>query len=235
MIPVHFCNATPDLDNASVGFIVDSSPLFVAKSYAMFEDFITHLTVLEGLGTLFAIGQVMLSRNNNVNNYLFGIAGILISIYVRYHAKLYGDILLDLYYLVMSIYGWFFWKFGKQNHQAPISFSTRRERSVALLIVVGCFLGMYYWLEHYTNTDVPLWDALVSAFAWAGMWLMAKRKMENWIFLNISNLIAIPLLIYKGLYIYTGLTVFLFVMGISGYLKWHSIVKKRKEQVAVVQ
>ncbi|HUH47361.1 MAG TPA: nicotinamide mononucleotide transporter, partial [Arenibacter sp.] len=66
-------------------------------------------------------------------------------------------------------------------------------------------------------------------FAWAGMWLMAKRKLENWVYLNISNLIAIPLLVYKELYIYTGLTVFLFIVGTSGYFKWWSIIKNQEK------
>ncbi len=193
-------------------------------------DISIHLTVLEGIGTLFAIGQVILSRNNNVNNYLFGIAGILISIWVRYHAKLYGDILLDMYYLIMSIYGWFFWKFGKQHHASPISYSTRSEHLKAAAISLCCFGIMFYWLGNHTDTDVPFWDALVSAFAWAGMWLMAKRKMENWIYLDISNFIAIPLLIYKGLYIYAALTVFLFIMGISGYLKWRNILHHERQK-----
>lgn len=88
---------------------------------------------------------------------------------------------------------------------------------------------MLYWLSNHTNSDVPLWDAAVSAFAWAGMWLMAHRKMENWIFLNISNSIAIPLLFYKGLQVYALLSVFLFIMGVSGYLKWKKIIENEHE------
>lgn len=191
----------------------------------MFEDFFSHLTWLEAIGTLFGVMQVLWARKNNVNNYLFGIVGILISIYVRYHAKLYADILLDGYYFIMSIYGYFYWKFGKNHHASPISASSQSEFITAMSIVLGCFGLMAYWLNAHTNSDVPYWDAVVAAFAWAGMWLMAKRKVENWIFLNLSNLVAIPLLIYKGLFLYAGLTVFLFIIAISGYLKWKKIIK----------
>lgn len=145
--------------------------------------------------------------------------------WVLYRAKLYADILLNLYYLVMSIYGWFYWKFGKQKDEAPISYSDKTEILKAAGIVIVCFTLMIYWLKYHTNSDVPYWDASVSAFAWAGMWLMAKRKMENWIFLNISNIISIPLLFYKELYIYAGLTIFLFMVGTSGYFKWQKIIK----------
>lgn len=108
---------------------------------------------------------------------------------------------------------------------APISYSNKAEHLKAAGIVIVCFTLMTFWLKNYTNSDVPIWDASVSAFAWAGIWLMAKRKMENWIYLNLSNIIAIPLLFYKELYIYAGLTIFLFIVGTSGYFKWRKIVK----------
>jgi nicotinamide mononucleotide transporter len=145
--------------------------------------------------------------------------------WVLYKSRLYADILLHLYYLVMSIYGWFYWRYGKQKDTAPISYSNKAEHFKAAGIVILCFSLMIFWLKNYTNSDVPYWDASVSAFAWAGMWLMAKRKIENWIYLNISNIIAIPLLFYKELYIYAGLTIFLFIVGTSGYFKWRKIVK----------
>ncbi|MBI6121362.1 nicotinamide riboside transporter PnuC [Salegentibacter maritimus] len=198
----------------------------------MIEDFFTKIVWLQALGTTFGVVQVLLARKNIIHNYLFGIASILIGLYVLYQSKLYADILLSLYYLVMSIYGWFFWKFGRQKEETPISYASKLEYVKAIGIVIGCFSLMSYWLRFYTNSDVPFWDAWVSAFAWAGMWLMAKRKMENWIFLNISNIISIPLLIYKDLYVYAALTVFLFIVGTSGYFKWRKIVKTKQAQLA---
>lgn len=197
----------------------------------MIEEFLSNLTWLQGLGTLFGIVQVILARQNNIHNYLFGIVAILMSMWVLYQSALYADILLHLYYLIMSIYGWFYWKYGRQKAEAPISGSTREEHLKALGIVLGCFALMGYWLSSHTDSDVPIWDALVSAFAWAGMWLMAKRKLENWVYLNISNIISIPLMVYKELYIYAGMTVFLFIMGTSGYLKWRKLMKNENRQV----
>lgn len=187
-------------------------------------EFFSSLIVLQWLGTAFGVVQVLLARQNNVHNYLFGIIAILIGIYVMYRSQLYADILLNLYYLVMSIYGWAYWKLGKKGQETPISYSNGRERRIAVGIVLGCFILMAYWLGQHTDSDVPYWDALACSFAWAGMWLMAKRKMGCWIYLNISNFISIPLLIYKGLYIYAGLTAFLFVVAISGYIEWKKII-----------
>lgn len=191
----------------------------------MMEDFFMQLPWMESLGVTLGVAQVLLARKNNIHNYLFGIFSILISFWVLYQSKLYADILLNLYYLIMSIYGWFYWKFGSQKEAVPISYSNKLEHFKALGIVLVCFSLMNYWLRFHTNSDVPFWDAGVSAFAWAGMWLMAKRKMENWIYLNISNLLAIPLLFYKELYLYAGLTLFLFVVGTSGYFKWKKIIE----------
>lgn len=187
-----------------------------------------YLTILQILGTTFGVFQVLLARKNNINNYLCGILAVLISIYVLYQSKLYADILLHVYYLVMSIYGWYYWKFGKSKKITPVSFSDKTDHLKALGIVLVCFALMVYWLRSHTNSDVPYWDAWVSAFAWAGMWLMAKRKIENWIYLNISNILSIPLLFYKELYIYVVLTLFLFIVGTSGYFKWKKIAKNEK-------
>ncbi|MBM1104991.1 nicotinamide mononucleotide transporter [Aurantibacter crassamenti] len=196
----------------------------------MIADFFFNLTVFQVLGTSFGIVQVLLARKNNINNYLFGIIAILISIWVRYRSQLYGDILLDLYYLAMSIYGWSYWKYGKKKNETLITYSSKREHLAAIGIVLGCFMLMVLWLRFYTDSDVPYWDATVSAFAWAGMWLMAKRKMENWIYLNISNVIAVPLLLYKELYVYAGLTIFLFVVGVSGYIEWRKIFNNDEKE-----
>ncbi|MDC6390564.1 nicotinamide riboside transporter PnuC [Maribacter sp. PR1] len=190
----------------------------------------SQLNILQWVGTTFGVVQVLLARQNNVNNYFFGIVAILISLWVMYQSRLYADILLNLYYLVMSCYGLFYWKMGKRQKAAPISYTTRKEKIIALGIVLGCFALMAYWLSQHTDSDVPFWDALACAFAWAGMWLMAKRKIENWIYLNISNLISIPLLLYKGLYIYAGLTAFLFVVAVSGYIEWKKILDNESDR-----
>lgn len=196
----------------------------------MIEDFIHNLTLIQIIGTGFGIAQVLLARKNKISNYLFGIVSILLGFWVHYQTQLYADILLGMYYLVMSIYGYVYWRYGKKNKPSPITYSTKQDYIKAGLIVVICFSIMVYWLGNHTDSDVVIWDSIISAFAWAGMWLMARRKIENWVFLNISNLIAIPLLIYKELYIYAGLTLFLFVVAISGYIEWRKIIKARNEQ-----
>jgi len=198
----------------------------------LMQEILLKTTWPEWFGVFFSIFQVLLARKNNSNNYLFGIAGISLTLYVMMQSKLYAEFTLNLYYLVMSIYGWLYWKFGKQQSETKISETTNQEKLITAGIVVGTFSLFYIFLTHFTDSDVPVLDSLVSAFAWAGMWLMARRKIENWILLNVSNIIAIPLLIHKELYLYAGLTAFLFVVAISGYIEWRKIIKSKSLKVA---
>jgi len=191
------------------------------------QDILQQTTWQEWLGVFFSVFQVLLARKNNSNNYLFGIAGISLTLYVMIQSKLYAEFTLNLYYLVMSIYGWLYWKFGKRKSETTISETTKNEKLITVGIVLGTFGVFYFFLTNFTDSDVPILDSLVSAFAWAGMWLMARRKIENWVLLNISNIIAIPLLIHKGLYLYAVLTAFLFIVAISGYLEWRKIIKTK--------
>ncbi|WP_144282050.1 nicotinamide riboside transporter PnuC [Chryseobacterium echinoideorum] len=193
----------------------------------MMQEILQQTTWQEWLGVVFSVFQVLLARKNNSNNYIFGIAGISLSLYVMFSAKLYAEFTLSLYYLVMSIYGWLYWKFGKRKNETPISETTRLEKLISSGIVVGTFSLFCFFLTQFTDSDVPVWDSLVSAFAWSGMWLMARRKVENWILLNMSNIIAIPLLIHKGLYLYAILTAFLFIVAVSAYLEWRKIIKSK--------
>lgn len=191
------------------------------------QDILQQITLPEWFGVFFSVFQVLLARKNNSNNYLFGVAGILLTLYVMIQSKLYAEFTLNLYYLVMSIYGWLYWKFGKRKSETSISETNNNEKLITAGIVIGTFSIFYFFLTNFTDSDVPILDSLVSAFAWAGMWLMARRKIENWILLNISNIIAIPLLIHKGLYLYAVLTAFLFIVAISGYLEWRKSIKSK--------
>lgn len=194
----------------------------------MMQEILSKTTWVEWFGVFFSVIQVLLAQRNNINNYLFGIAGIVLAMYVKFHAKLYAEFALDFYYLIMSVYGWIFWKYGKQQSETPISFSTKNEWLKAVIIVGVAFTLFFVFLTRFTDSDVPFLDSIVTAFAWAGMWLMAKRKIENWIFLNISNFIAVPLLIHKELYLFAGLTAFLFIVAIFGYKNWYRLIKTQQ-------
>ena len=111
----------------------------------------------------------------------------------------------------------FLWQ---QKSQQKISKTTKQDLFIVLGIVLSSFVVLYLLLNQFTDSSVPYLDAIVSAFAWAGTWLLLKRKLENWILLNISNLIAIPLQFYKGLELTSLLTIIYVVIAFLGYSEW---------------
>jgi nicotinamide mononucleotide transporter len=180
---------------------------------------------IEWLAVGFGVAEVLLARANKVTLYPAGIVATLLSTYLFFISGLYAESLLNLYYIVMSIYGWWYWIKKKDKPPVPITFTQKKEWGIVFSIVAGGFLVLYITLKNFTPSTVPLCDAFVSATAWAGMWLLAKRKVENWILLNISNAVAIPLLFYKDLPLYAALTIFLFVVAVQGYFKWKKLEK----------
>jgi nicotinamide mononucleotide transporter len=187
-------------------------------------------TLLEWLAVSLAVTEVLLARVNNVWLYPTGIAGTIIGIYVLLTAGLYAESLLNVYYVVMSIYGWIFWLTKRGASTVKITWTTKKEWVIVGLIVFVGWLVLYLVLKYFTDSTVPVWDSFVSSTAWAGMWLLARRKIENWVLLNISNLFAIPLLFHKNLPLFGLLTLFLFVIAIWGYFEWRSIYHKENNK-----
>ncbi|MGZ3832313.1 MAG: nicotinamide riboside transporter PnuC [Mucilaginibacter sp.] len=185
-------------------------------------------TIWEWMAVLLGVAEVLLAKANNIWLYPTGIAGTFIGIYILLVAGLYAESALNVYYLVMSGYGWIYWIKKQDEPTVKISWATRSEWVITLVIVFAGWAILYVLLKKFTTSNVPLWDALVSSTAWAGMWLLARRKLENWIWLNVSNLFAIPLLCYKKLILFSALTLFLFIVAFFGFFEWLAIWKKER-------
>jgi nicotinamide mononucleotide transporter len=134
----------------------------------------------------------------------------------------------------MSVYGWIFWLTKRGNTAVKITWTSKKELIIVGLIVFVGWLVLYLVLKHFTDSTVPVWDSFVSSTAWAGMWLLARRKIENWVLLNISNLFAIPLLFHKNLPLFGLLTFFLFIIAIWGYFEWRAIYRKENNLIEPV-
>lgn len=198
--------------------------------FRLFQQQILDTSIIEWLAVGFGVSEVLLAKKNNIWLYPTGLISILLSMFLLLNVKLYAEMLLSVYYLVMSVYGWMIWKKRKIEGENQVSWSTNQELLIAILISTVGFFILYFVLRNHTDSDVPLLDAFVSSTAWAGMWLLAKRKIENWIFLNISNIVAIPLLFHKKLPLMACLTTFLFVVAIFGFIDWKKIINVRKTQ-----
>lgn len=191
-------------------------------------------SLLEWIAVTFGVSEVLLAKKNKVWLYPTGIISICCGAIVLIQAKLYAETILNAYYLGMSIYGWIKWKSRNQFGAPKITISSSLDKVKTWGIVIVCWLVLYLFLINFTDSDVPLIDSLVSSTAWAGMWLLANRKVENWIWLNISNAIAIPLLFYKGLFMFGLLTIFLFTIAVFGYLEWKKILKEESYELQSV-
>lgn len=195
----------------------------------LFVQQLQQTTWLEWVAVVFGVTEVLLARVNNIWLYPAGIIGTVLSISLLITAGLYAESALNFYYVVMSVYGWVHWIRRKGTAPVKISIATRREWVITLSIV---FLGwgiLYLLLKNFTPSTVPVWDAWASSTAWAGMWLLARRKLENWVLLNISNIFAIPLLWHKDLVMFSMLTLFLFIVACFGFFEWLAIWRKDSE------
>lgn len=178
-------------------------------------------TWLEGIAVLFGLLSVWFAKKENILVYPTGIVSVLIYVYICLNVKLYADMGINAFYFIMSVYGWYKWTRKDHNQQVrPISVASRLEWFIAIAGTVLLFFIISYFLKNYTDSNVPQWDALTTAIFIIGMWLMAWKKIENWIFWIVGDVISIPLYAYKELVLTSfQFSVFL-ILAILGYLEW---------------
>lgn len=199
----------------------------------LFQQQLANTSILEWVAVSFGVSEVILAKKNKIWLYPAGIISILLSMFLLVGAALYAEVALNVYYLVMSIYGWVLWHKRKNEPAVRVSWCSQKEMITAIGICVVGFAILYLVLTNFTDSTVPILDSFVSATAWADMWLLARRKIENWIFLNISNAVAIPLLFHKQLLMFSVLTTILFIVAIFGFLEWRKIYKKENSKQVI--
>jgi nicotinamide mononucleotide transporter len=177
---------------------------------------------LEAIAVITGIASVWFSKQENILVYPVGIISVLIYVYLAWEYKLYADSGVNFYYFVMSVYGWYNWKHtDSQADQLPISRSTPTGHLLNLVVFVIAFAIMFFVLAQFTDSDVPVWDALTTAAAVTAMWLMARKKIEHWLFWLVCNVISMPLYTYKGLP-FTSFQFLVFtVIASLGWWSWH--------------
>jgi len=177
------------------------------------------------VSTATQIASVWYARLNNVWVYPTGIVGVLLAAYVYFitsNPPLYADGSINIYYFVMSVYGWYNWvqKKDTSHYTYPISWCNRKEMSSGLILFGVSWIVIFIALFKFTNSNTPILDSLVSSSAVTAMWWMAKRKIENWIAWIFSNIVAIPLNFYKGFMLFTLMYVLFFVLALMGFAEW---------------
>jgi nicotinamide mononucleotide transporter len=183
-------------------------------------------SAIEWVGISFGLLQVLLAVKNTIWNFVAGIISTIAFCIFFYNAALYAESSLNFYYIIISLLGIIYWKKNSIN-TSQISFTSKQQYIWTIVIAVVSFIISYMVLIKFTNSTVPIWDSAAAALAWAGSWLLAKRKAENWIVLNLSNALAIPLQLYKGYTMVACFTFILFTIAIVGYIQWYKLAKAK--------
>ena len=187
------------------------------SSYAVLD------IAMEITAVLFGFASVWFSKENNILVFPTGLISTSIFVYLLFKGQLLGDMMINGYYFIMSLYGWYIWtrKVDSKN-VTPISRITKKEQIIGGIIFVSTLVlvyEVYQFFKMWTNW-VAYVDTLTTALFFVGMWLMAKRKIENWYFWIIADIISVPLYLHKGL-VFTSIQYFGFtILAIFGFLAW---------------
>lgn len=191
--------------------------------FEQYQDYHALDIVLEIVAVIFGFLSVWFSKQNKVLVFPTGMISTSIFVYLLFQWGLLGDMMINGYYFIMSVYGWYIWtRKVDASHVTPISRTTSLEKQQSGLIFIATIIFVfivYYYNDKWTSWTAYV-DTVTTAIFFVGMWLMAKRKIENWIYWIIGDIISVPLYLYKGLaftaFQYLGFT----FIAIFGYIAW---------------
>jgi len=176
---------------------------------------------LEVVAVVFGILSVWYARKEHIGVYPTGIINVLIYVYLCYFAGLYADMGINAFYFVMSVYGWYNWSRRDASlHHVPISRLSFIQWTIYVILTVVAFFAIFYILTHFTDSTVPAFDSFTTALFIIGMWLMAIKKIENWLFWIVGDLLVIPLFAYKGLIFTSGQYIVFLILAVMGFVEW---------------
>ena len=198
----------------------------------LFGQYIGYATidiVLEITGVLFGLMSVWYAKKNNIWVYPTGMISTSIFVYLLFKSALLGDMIINAYYFIMSAYGWYYW--SKREEQVivhPITSTTKKEFKTALLLFVASLLFVFWIYQVFDKWKewTAYVDTLTTAIFFVGMGLMARRKIEHWLFWILGDIISIPLYFYKGLTLTSLQYVIFTIIAIYGYRSWKKILDK---------
>lgn len=185
---------------------------------------------LEIIAVIFGFLSVWFSKQNKIWVFPTGMISTAIFVYLLLKWQLLGDMMINGYYFIMSVYGWYIWtRKVDATHVTPISRTTIKEKKVSVFIFLATLMFVYAIYTYFDkwNTVTAYIDTVTTAIFFVGMWLMAKRKIENWIYWIIGDIISVPLYFYKG-FTFSSFQYLIFTfIAISGYLAWKKSLDKK--------
>ena len=178
--------------------------------------------LLEIIAASLGVISVIFAKNENIFVFPTGIISTVIYVYICYKFILYGDMVINIYYTLMSLYGWYIWSFKVSVDNIIISTSKAIDFLkgififLSTIVIISCVYMFFDRMSYITD----YLDIFTSAIFFTAMWLMANKKIEHWIFWIVGNMISIPLYYVKGLgFSSIQFTIFL-ILAIMGYKEW---------------
>nr|WP_321232525.1 nicotinamide riboside transporter PnuC [uncultured Psychroserpens sp.] len=183
----------------------------------------TSQIILEAVAFVFGIASVWYAKNEDILVYPTGIICTIITVYLLYINQYLGDMMMNFYYSIMSIYGWWNWSRKKNDKYAvPISRTNNKEKLIGFGLFVATMIVTFIVYKAFDYTlEIPNYiDIVTSGIFFTAMWYMATKKLENWTLWIIGDLITIPLYAYRGLGMLSLQYIIFTVLAIYGYRKW---------------
>ncbi|KAA6344323.1 Nicotinamide riboside transporter PnuC [termite gut metagenome] len=185
------------------------------------------MNYLELTGTLIGLLYLWLEYKASIYLWAAGILMPAIYIFVYYEAGLYADTGINVYYLLAALYGWALWKRGNGKTEGlPITHTPVRVLFPVSLVFMVSFSFIAWLLINYTDSNVPWTDSLITALSIVGMWMLAKKYVEQWLVWMVVDVVCCGLYVYKDLYFTSGLYGFYAVISVFGYFKWKRMMNE---------
>jgi nicotinamide mononucleotide transporter len=185
--------------------------------------------LLEVIAFVFGIVSVWYAKKENILVYPTGLVATIITVYLLYKAEYFGDMMMNFYYSIMSIYGWWNWSRKKNNKVVvPISRTTFKEKIIGFILIILTMLVTYV-VYSYFGTEIKTEnyiDIFTSGIFFTAMWYMANKKLENWTLWIFADLITVPLYAYRGLGILSLQYLIFTILAIQGYIAWKKNLDK---------
>ena len=189
----------------------------------------THLVVLEAIAFVFGIASVIYAKKENILVYPTGLIATIITVYIFLHDELMGDMMMNFYYSVMSIYGWWNWSRKKDDkYVVPISRTNTKEKLIGFAMFVLTMIVTYSVYKGY-GTEINssnYIDIFTSGVFFTAMWFMANKKLENWTLWIFADIITVPLYAYRGWGMLSLQYLIFTVLAIQGYIAWKKSLNK---------
>lgn len=178
---------------------------------------------LEAVAVITGLLSVWFAKKENILVYPVGIVSVLIYVYLCFSVKLYADMGINAFYFVMSLYGWVKWSRKIDDKPSrPVTRASRMEWIYSFAGFIIFFCVLIFILKNYTDSNVPFWDALTTSIFIIGMWLMALKKIENWLAWIVGDFMCIFLFASKGLILTSFQYLIFLILAILGYMEWRN-------------